>query len=188
MGLLEPDQIVATVIGLSQHDPVAVPAQQGRGLGEASLGQGGAIGVDQAYGGKARGQQVLGRMQETLTEIGPALRQQVEARRQEVVEGSGIIGRGESDDAHALLSLGDLATFAAMSRMKHRLSSAASSALSGGIRRVFTLPTRGAFAIKTKAVGRSPTAHCRWDSISLLISVFDPVAPASRDADPATRT
>jgi hypothetical protein len=70
MRSLEPDQIVTAVIGLSQHNPAARLAQQSRRLGEASLGQGRAIGIDQAEGSEARGQEVLGRMRQTLAEIG----------------------------------------------------------------------------------------------------------------------
>jgi hypothetical protein len=55
--------------------------------------------------------------------------------------------------------------FAAMSRRKQILSSAASRAVKGGTSRVFTSPARGAFAI-------SPSAQPRVDIVESVIALL----------------
>ena len=83
----------------------------------------------------------------------------MEARRQEVVEGGGIIGRREGDDADAPPGMDDLRDIG------RHVADEAPAELRGLIsaqrrdQACLTLPTRGAFAIKTKAVSRSSTAH-----------------------------
>jgi hypothetical protein len=90
-------------------------------------------------------------MEQTLTKVGTALWQQMEARGNRQSKAPASSGGLKATTPIARRESAMAEMLADMSRMKDRLSSADSSGVSGGVRRVLTPPTRGAFAMRAKA-------------------------------------
>ena len=82
--LLEADQIVATVAGRSEYEPVAWPSQGLNGLDEKRGRQRRAVAVDEKHAIVRHGEQVARCTEQHLAQIGIGLQQQTEGRRQQL--------------------------------------------------------------------------------------------------------
>ena len=94
MGLLEADEIVAAVVGASENDAVAGASQLCHGLLEGLGGDGGRVGVDEADGGEAASEDVLGGEEKTLAEAVAALEDEAEGGWEDAFEEGFVAGRG----------------------------------------------------------------------------------------------
>jgi hypothetical protein len=106
VGVLEADEVIAAVVGGAEDEAVAGAGELVDGLLEGEAGDGGRVGVDEADGGEAEGEDVLGGVEEALAEAVAALGDEGEGGWQEAVEGGLVTDGGVGDESGGAAFLG----------------------------------------------------------------------------------
>ena len=144
-------EIVAAVVGRSEHDPLALERQQSNRLRKRGGRHRWAVGIDQTHGRVVPGEQVGPGIERALSLSIAALRQQAEMRRQELPNGGRGPLRRVNGDTHTVTRVAERRDALRSVLEKADLQLGAPSSVSGGTRRVLTWPALGAVIMMVNA-------------------------------------